>query len=92
MDLSASITYQGCLVGVQKYDFTNDQGSQVQGVTLHVSTQIPPDSGAGYVTKKMSYKGPMADFSNLCNLVGLQVLCSMNNSNGVTSIKAVGAK
>lgn len=89
MDLSASISYQGCLVGVQKFDFNNDKGENVRGISLHVSTQVPPESGFGFVTKKMSYKGDFGDFQKLGSMVGLQVLCSLNNNNGVTHISPV---
>jgi hypothetical protein len=89
MDLNSNIVYQGCLLGVQRYDFTNDSGSQVRGVSLHVSTQIPSDSGFGHSSKKYNYKGDYSDFETIKSLVGKQVLCHLNNGNGVLKLQAV---
>lgn len=93
MDLNANIRYQGCLLGVQKFDFTNDRGENVRGVSLHVSTSIPADQGVGHASKKLSYKGEYADYPKLAALIGRQVSFSLNNQgSGVLGFSEVPSK
>lgn len=91
MDLSAQISYQGCLIGVQKYDFTNDGGQRVKGLSLHVSSPIPSDQGVGFTSQKLGYKGAFEDFPRLSGLVGHQVLISMGKNNSALDVQKIGS-
>ena len=92
MDLNSTVTYQGCLLGVEKIDFRNDAGEQIQLLKLHVSTQIPANRGVGFSTEKLSYKGEFTDYGKLCGHIGKQVQISLGAKNAAFSVTPVASQ
>lgn len=81
------------ILGYKKYDFTNDKGERVQGVSVYVSHF--QDDVVGEIATKISITSPqlwqqLVDIAGVPgNIPGLSVLMHFNNKGKIVGLSAM---